>query len=124
MNKISKTEKTEKVHKRALRGKKAVMWAVTIFTVAAMSCFTCFAAGTSASTLIKKSCDILKVVVTAIGFALGVWGVINLMEAHSSNDPSAKNSGIKQFVGGLGIVIVGVALIPILQNYLTENLTA
>lgn len=119
-----KISREEKAHIRARRGKKAVMWATTIMSMTAMTSINAFAAGTDAKTLITKACDVLKIVITAVGFCLAIFGVINLMEAHSSNDPTAKNSGVKQFVGGLGVILIGLALFPVMQNYLTSNITA
>ena len=118
-----KISREEKAHIRARRGKKAMMWATTIMSMTAMTSINAFAdEGTSAKSLITEACKILKIVVIAIGFGLAVFGVINLMEAHSSNDPTAKNSGIKQLVGGLGIILVGSALIPYMETYMTSNL--
>ena len=40
----------------------------------------------------------LKIVVTAIGAGVGVWGVINLLEGYGNDNPGAKSQGIKQFM--------------------------
>ena len=40
----------------------------------------------------------LKILVTAIGAGLGVWGLINLGEGYGNDNPGAKSQGIKQFM--------------------------
>ncbi len=54
----------------------------------------------------------LKTVVTAIGAGLGVWGVINLLEGYSNDNPGAKSQGIKQLMAGGGIIIIAQMVIP------------
>ncbi len=54
----------------------------------------------------------LKTVVTAIGAGLAVWGVINLLEGYSNDNPGAKSQGIKQLMAGGGIVIIAQTVIP------------
>ncbi len=54
----------------------------------------------------------LKVVVTAIGGGVGVWGVINLLEGYGNDNPGAKSQGMKQLMSGAGIVIVAQTVIP------------
>lgn len=39
--------------------------------------------------------DTLKVLVTALGAGLGVWGVINLLEGYGNDNPGAKSQGMK-----------------------------
>ena len=43
----------------------------------------------------------LKIVVTAIGAGVGVWGVINLLEGYGNDNPGAKSQGIKHFMPNL-----------------------
>lgn len=38
----------------------------------------------------------LKIVVTAIGAGIGVWGVINLLEGYGQDNPASKSQGIRQ----------------------------
>ena len=54
----------------------------------------------------------LKVVVTAIGGCVGVWGVINLLEGYGNDNPGAKSQGMKQLMAGAGIVIIAQTVIP------------
>ena len=58
----------------------------------------------------------LKILVTARGAGLGAWGVINLMEGYGNDNPGAKSQGIKQLMAGGGIVLIGMKLIPLLNN--------
>ena len=58
----------------------------------------------------------LKTVITAIGAGIGIWGVINLLEGYSSQDPNGKNQGIKQMMAGGGIIIVAQTVVPLLAS--------
>ncbi len=58
----------------------------------------------------------LKVVVTAIGAGVAVWGIINLLEGCGNDNPGAKSQGIKQLMAGGGIVIIATQVIPILSS--------
>lgn len=40
----------------------------------------------------------LKIVVTAIGAGVAVWGIINLLEGYGNDNPGAKSQGIKQVI--------------------------
>ena len=66
-----------------------------------------------------KGVDLLQKIVYAIGAGLGVWGVINLMEGYGNDNPGAKSQGMKQFMAGVGIVLVGLVLIPELKGFLS-----
>ena len=58
----------------------------------------------------------LKVVVTAIGAGVAVWGIINLLEGYGNDNPGAKSQGIKQLMAGGGIVIIATQVIPLLSS--------
>ena len=58
----------------------------------------------------------LKIVVTAIGAGVGVWGVINLLEGYGSDNPGAKSQGVKQLMSGGGIIIIAQTVIPLLST--------
>ena len=58
----------------------------------------------------------LKIVVTAIGAGIGVWGVINLLEGYGQDNPASKSQGIKQLMSGGGIIIIAQTVIPQLTN--------
>lgn len=60
--------------------------------------------------------EVLQTLVTLIGAGLGLWGVINLMEGYGNDNPGAKSQGMKQFMSGVGIVIIGTQLVPVLSG--------
>ena len=64
----------------------------------------------------------LKVVITAIGGGVGVWGVINLLEGYGNDNPGAKSQGMKQLMAGAGIVIIAQTVIPQLTQINTNSL--
>lgn len=60
--------------------------------------------------------DVLGKLVILIGAGLGGWGIVNLLEGYGNDNPGAKSQGMKQFMAGAGIVILGVTLIPLLKT--------
>ena len=60
--------------------------------------------------------ETLQTLVIALGAALGVWGIINLLEGYGNDNPGAKSQGIKQLCAGAGIGVVGISLIPLLSG--------
>ena len=60
--------------------------------------------------------NILQTLVVAIGAGLAVWGVINLLEGYGNDNPGAKSQGIKQLMAGVGVVLIGTQLVPLLAN--------
>ena len=67
------------------------------------------------------SVNTLKVVVTAIGAGIGIWGVINLLESYGQDYAGARSQGIKQLMSGGGIIIVAQTVIPLLANLFTSS---
>ena len=59
---------------------------------------------------------VIQTLVTLIGAGLGLWGVVNLMEGYGNDNPGAKSQGMKQFMSGAGIVIIGQVLVPVLSS--------
>ena len=64
----------------------------------------------------SNSIDTLKVLVTALGAGLAIWGVINLLEGYGNDNPGAKSQGMKQLMAGGGVVLIALKLIPLLSN--------
>ena len=58
----------------------------------------------------------LKVVVTAIGAGVAVWGIINLLEGYGNDNPGAKSQGMKQLMAGGGVALIGTTLVPLLAG--------
>ena len=59
---------------------------------------------------------VLQTLVTLIGAGLGLWGIVNLMEGYGNDNPGAKSQGMKQFMSGAGIVLIGQILVPVLSS--------
>ena len=59
---------------------------------------------------------VLQTLVIALGAGLAVWGVVNLLEGYGNDNAGAKSQGMKQFMAGGGIVLLGVLLIPQLES--------
>lgn len=66
-----------------------------------------------------KGVDVLQKVIILIGAGLGSWGIVNLLEGYGNNNPGAKSQGMKQFMAGAGIVLIGVLLVPELKSLFT-----
>lgn len=67
-------------------------------------------------TFFSTAIDGLKLVITAMGAGVSVWGIINLLEAYGSENAGNKSQGIKQLMAGGGIVIIAQTVIPQLSN--------
>lgn len=59
---------------------------------------------------------VLQTIVTLIGVGLGLWGLVNLAEGYGNDNPGAKSQGMKQFMSGAGIVLIGTILVPQLTS--------
>ena len=62
--------------------------------------------------------SVLQTIVILIGGGLGLWGIVNLIEGNGNDNPGAKSQGMKQFMSGAGLVLVGQLLVPVLGNLL------
>ena len=58
----------------------------------------------------------LSTLVIALGAGLGVWGVVNLLEGYGNDNPGSKSQGMKQFMAGAGVAIVGAVLVRMLST--------
>lgn len=63
-----------------------------------------------------KGVDVMQKLVILIGAGLGVWGVVNLLEGYGNDNPGAKSQGMKQFMAGVGIVLIATLLVPELKS--------
>ena len=64
----------------------------------------------------QSGVGVLQTLVTLIGAGLGLWGAVNLLEGYGNDNPGAKSQGMKQFMSGAGLVIVGKVLVPLLSS--------
>ena len=64
----------------------------------------------------QSAVDVLKTVVTILGASVGLWGLVNLMEGYGADNPASKSQGIKQLGSGVGVVIIGLVLVPLLKT--------
>ena len=63
--------------------------------------------------------SVVQAILYLVGAALVIWGIVNLLEGYGSDNPGAKSQGIKQFVAGAGVVLIGIVLVPLLANLFT-----
>ena len=63
--------------------------------------------------------NVLQKLCFLIGAGLGVWGAVNLMEGYGNDNPGAKSQGMKQFMAGVGIALIGQLLIPQLSSLMS-----
>ena len=113
------TEEAKPQSKKALRAKKILTAAITCAIVATMCSITAFAE--EIPSFFTESLDVLKIVVILIGGGIGAWGVINLLEGYSNDNPGAKSQGMKQLMAGVGIALIGIFLVPKLSQLMEEQ---
>ncbi|MCM1103269.1 MAG: Maff2 family protein [Clostridium sp.] len=53
------------------------------------------------------------------GAALAIIGIINFSEGHSQQNAAKKEEGMGKIVGGAIIFAVGVAVVPLLSQFLS-----
>ena len=63
-----------------------------------------------------QALSVVQAILFHIGASLAIWGIVNLLEGYGSDNPGAKSQGIKQFVAGAGVVLIGIVLVPLLAN--------
>ena len=59
---------------------------------------------------------VLGKLVNAVGAGVMIWGGVNLLEGYGQDNPGAKSQGLKQFVAGGGIILIGMKLVPMLAT--------
>ena len=69
----------------------------------------------------NEAINVLQTLVIALGAGLGVWGVINLLEGYGNDNPGAKSQGMKQLMGGGGIILLAQILIPKLNDLMSTS---
>ena len=118
---MSNLTKSEKLSKGCRISKKII---ISVFTMAVMCCATginAFAASgaVDTSSFISTACTVLKSVICLIGAGVGVWGIVNLLEGYGNDNPGAKSQGMKQLMSGLGLILLGIVLVPVLESMMT-----
>lgn len=69
-----------------------------------------------ADDFLATAVDNLTKLAKAIGIGLGIWGFVNLAEGYGSDNPAAKNQGMKQLVAGVAIFVLGPKLLESLKG--------
>lgn len=118
INSIAAHQKKEKLSRRAKLAKKCILFLNVVMCVLSVTSITAFAASGVVNTtdFINSTITVLQSVVSLIGGGLGVWGVVNLIEGYGGDNAAAKSQGMKQFVAGLGLIILGIVVVPVLGN--------
>ncbi|MBO4864170.1 MAG: hypothetical protein J5517_07380 [Eubacterium sp.] len=74
------------------------------------------------TTFLQSGVKALKVVIIAVGGGLAVLGVVNLLEGYGNDNPGAKSQGMKQFMAGAGVMLIGALLVPKLSDLIPSTL--
>lgn len=115
--------KQNKLSKGCKFSKKTILMAVTVAVMCCLCSMTAFASGTGAvdsSTFISTAGTVLRSVIILIGAGVGVWGVVNLLEGYGNDNAGAKSQGMKQLMAGLGLILLGVIMVPVLIGMMQD----
>lgn len=110
---------------RSIRAKKVIFILTAMSCLFILCCMSASAINTNVadvnfSEFITKTETVLKTILILIGAGLALWGVVNLVEGYGNDNPGAKSQGIKQTMGGIGIILIGVILVPVLGTIMTN----
>jgi hypothetical protein len=102
--------------KRQLR--REIVISVAVAVMVTMGTNTVFGAGgkVDISQITSNLETILVAIISLVGAAIAIFGVFHLIEAHANPDPQAKSHGAKQLAVGLGTILAGTILIPVLMD--------
>lgn len=114
---------------RSIRAKKVIFILTAMSCLFILGCMSASALNTNVgainySNFISKTETVLKTLLILIGAGLALWGVVNLIEGYGNDNPGAKSQGIKQTMGGIGIILIGVILVPVLGNLMTSAMSS
>lgn len=59
---------------------------------------------------------LIQKIVTVIGGAMAIIGIIQFLMGQSENNAAEKKTGLALFIAGGGIALIGMTLIPMLGN--------
>lgn len=122
MNFLKAKTEPKKLSKRSRNAKKITLIMTIVACIATIGCMSCFAA-VNTSQFISKTQTVLTAVISLIGAGLAVWGVVNLIEGYGNDNPGAKSQGMKQLMAGIGLVAVGLIIVPVLGNMMSQAMT-
>lgn len=74
------------------------------------------------TSFLKDGINGLKYVVIAVGGGLAILGIVNLLEGYGNDNPGAKSQGMKQFMAGAGVMLIGALLVPKLADLIPSSL--
>ena len=74
------------------------------------------------TSFLQSGVKALKVVIIAVGGGLAVLGVVNPLEGYGNDNPGAKSQGMKQFMAGAGVMLIGALLVPKLSDLIPSTL--
>lgn len=119
MNLLKTKTEPKRLSKKSRNVKKITLIMTILACIAAIGCMSCFAVVNS-SQFISKTQTVLTAVISLIGAGLGVWGVVNLIEGYGNDNPGAKSQGMKQLMAGIALIAVGVLIVPVLGNMMSQ----
>ena len=122
MNLLKTKTEPFRLSKRSRNAKKITLIMTIVACIAAIGCVSCFAA-VNTSQFISKTQTVLTAVISLIGAGLAVWGVVNLIEGYGNDNPGAKSQGMKQLMAGIGLVAVGLIIVPVLGTMMSQAMT-
>ena len=122
MNLLKTQTEPFRLSKRSRNAIKITLIMTIVACIAAIGCVSCFAA-VNTSQFISKTQTVLTAVISLIGAGLAVWGVVNLIEGYGNDNPGAKSQGMKQLMAGIGLVAVGLIIVPVLGNMMSQAMT-
>lgn len=67
--------------------------------------------------IFHKGIDVFQKIIIMAGAGYGLMGLVHLIEGFSDQNPQAKNHGMKVLISGIGIVLVGIAVTPMLKGF-------
>ena len=121
-NSMKKRKKGETLTKCCKITKKIIAVITLALCITAMAGMTVFAASGSVNTtdFINKTVTVLQSVVSLIGAGLAIWGVVNLIEGYGGDNAANKSQGMKQLMAGLGLVLLGLVVVPVLGTMMNN----
>lgn len=119
---MKNSNKSITLSNKCKRSKKIILMVASVAVMMTIGCVSVFAA-VNTSEFISKAATVLQAVICLIGAGLGVWGVVNLIEGYGNDNPGAKSQGMKQLMAGIGLIAVGIILVPVLQNMMSSAMS-